>query len=238
MRIPVVPEAPRTVTRRRPPPTGSRALPPELSTVIDVTDEPSLSVRTAAGLDVAYDEETDLLAAAVVVLDAKTLEPLETSVQVGKTGQRVVTGESVPRQVPALLDAVRQLGRRPDVLICDGQGIAHPHRFGLACHLGAMTNLPTIGVAKAPIVGSYDPPGDERGQHAPLRHAGETVGRALRTQTGVKPVYVSVGHRIDLDDACRVVIGLTPHYRLPETIRQADQLARRGLREFLDALAG
>lgn len=229
MRSPVVPEAPRNVTNGRGELPGAR-------TLIDVTDTQSLSVRTAAGVDVAYDEATDLLAAAVVVLDTQTLEPIESSVQVGRTGQKFVTGESLPRQVPALVDAVRQLTCQPDVLICDGQGIAHPHRFGLACHVGAITNLPTVGVAKAPVVGSYDQPGDERGAWAPLRHAGETVGRALRTQTGVKPVYVSVGHRITLDEACAAVLHLTPHYRLPETIRLADQLARRGLREFLEAV--
>lgn len=205
--------------------------------VLDMTDDHPRPVHTAAGLDAAYDEATGLMAAAVVVLDTNTLEPVETSVMVGRSEQRSVTGDTLPRQVPALVEAVSKLTVRPDLLICDGQGIAHANRFGLACQIGTLTNLPTIGVAKAPVIGATADPGPERGASAPLRHAGETVGRALRTQTGVKPVYVSIGYRIDLDTACEAVLKLCPTYRLPETTRQADQLARRGLREFLDAFA-
>lgn len=117
----------------------------------------------------------------------------------------------------------------PDLLVCDGHGLAHPRRFGLACHLGVLTGLPSVGVGKTPLLGAYQPPCEERGSCADMRDGGEVVGRALRTQRGVKPVFVSAGHRIDLDTATRHVLALSPRYRLPETTRRADSLSRTAL---------
>ncbi|MEU4425315.1 deoxyribonuclease V [Actinoplanes sp. NPDC024001] len=182
------------------------------------------SPTTVAGLDVAYDG--DRLAAAVVVLDATDLSVRDTAVVHGRPAFPYVPGLFAFREVPALLDALEKLSVRPDVLVCDGQGLAHPRRFGLAAHLGVLTDLPAFGVGKTRLVGEHEPVGAERGARSPLIDAGETVGAVLRTQSGVKPVYVSVGHRTDLDTVCALTLRLSPRYRLPETTRAADRACR------------
>ncbi|NKZ05889.1 endonuclease V [Actinomadura latina] len=189
--------------------------------------------RTVAGLDVSYAGDGGgtgtRLAAAAVVLDGATLEVLEESVAVGTAAFPYVPGLFAFRELPTLLDALRGLTTTPDLLVCDGFGVAHPRRFGLACHLGVLTGLPAIGVGKTAFVGTYEQPGARRGDASPLLDGGEVVGRVLRTRDGVKPVFVSVGHRTDLDTACRNVLSLTPEYRLPETTRRADRLSRDAL---------
>jgi deoxyribonuclease V len=117
------------------------------------------------------------------------------------------------------------LERAPDLLLCDGQGYAHPRRFGLACHLGVLTHLPTIGVAKSRLVGEHGSLGREKGARVPLTDGAETIGVVLRTREGVRPVYVSIGHRISLRTAIRYVLACTPRYRLPETTRWAHRIA-------------
>ncbi|WP_106398118.1 endonuclease V [Actinocorallia populi] len=194
-----------------------------------VRQEPGpAAVRTVAGLDVAYAD--DRVAAAVVVLDAATLRPVETAVAVERPSFPYVPGLFAFRELPALLSALRRLDTVPDLLVCDGHGRAHFRRFGLACHLGLLTGLPAMGVGKTFLVGEHVEPGRERGAFTDLVHEGEVVGRTVRTQTGVKPVYVSVGHRTDLEAATRHVLALSPSYRLPETTRQADRLSREALR--------
>jgi len=182
--------------------------------------------RTAAGLDVAYDG--DKLCAAVVVVDLTSLETVDQVVVPGGTDFPYVPGLFAFRELPALTSALERLTTSPDVLICDGQGVAHPRRFGLASHLGVVTGLPSIGVAKTPM-GQYDPPGPNRGDWTELTDADDVVGRALRTQREVKPLFVSIGHRIDLDTACALVLDLAPKYRQPETTRRADHLCRQAL---------
>ncbi|WP_030164134.1 endonuclease V [Spirillospora albida] len=189
--------------------------------------------RTVAGLDVSYAGDGGgtgtRLTAAVVVLDAATLEVVEESVVSGTAAFPYVPGLFAFRELPALVAALRALRTTPDVLVCDGYGVAHPRRFGLACHLGVLTGLPSIGVAKTGFIGTYEPPGPRRGDASPLTDGGEVVGRVLRTRDGVKPVFVSVGHRADLDSACRLVLDLAPEFRLPETTRRADRLSRAAL---------
>lgn len=195
-----------------------------------VLDRPGpVTIRTAAGLDVAYGAD-DRLAAAVVVLDAGTLAEVDRAVVTGRAAFPYVPGLFAFRELPALADALGALRVTPDLLVCDGHGIAHPRRFGLACHLGVLTGLPTVGVAKTPLVGTWDPPGPERGAWSPLTDGGDVLGRVLRTRAGVKPVFVSVGSGLDLDTATRHVLALTPRYRLPETTRSADSAARAALR--------
>ncbi|MCQ4044390.1 endonuclease V [Streptantibioticus rubrisoli] len=188
--------------------------------------------RLVAGLDVAYAEGSDRVAAAVVVLDARTLEVVERATAVGEATFPYVPGLFAFRELPVLVEALSRLQTVPELLLCDGQGLAHPRRFGLACHLGVLTGIPAAGVAKTTFVGGYDAAAldPRRGAGAPLVDAGETVGRALRTRDGVKPVYVSTGHGIDLDTACRHVLALAPKYRLPQTTRLADRLSRDVLR--------
>ncbi|HEY3747567.1 MAG TPA: endonuclease V [Pseudonocardiaceae bacterium] len=200
----------------------------ELRPLVSTTTPDGLVVRTAAGLDVSYAEGSDRLVAAVVVLDVADLRVVDSAVVAGEARFPYVPGLFAFRELPALVDALDRLTVTPDLLVCDGQGIAHPRRFGLACHVGVLTGLPTVGVAKTPL-GRYDPPGDHRGDGSPLVMGEDVVGRALRTQNGVRPVFVSTGHRIDVDRACTEVLRLTPRYRLPETTRQADHLSRQAL---------
>ncbi|MFC9392163.1 endonuclease V [Streptomyces sp. NPDC057027] len=188
------------------------------------------------GLDVAYDDERDLVAAAAVVLDARTLDVVEEATAVGRVSFPYVPGLLAFREIPTVLAALDSLSADPGLLVCDGYGLAHPRRFGLASHLGVLTGRPSIGVAKNPFTFTYEQPGDARGDFAPLLADGEEVGRALRTQAGVKPVYVSVGHRVSLDNACAHTLLLSPRYRVPETTRHADSLCRRALKEAQESL--
>ncbi|MFF7636595.1 endonuclease V [Kitasatospora sp. NPDC008050] len=184
-----------------------------------------------AGVDVAYDDERNTVAAAAVLLDLGTLEVVEESTAVGPIAFPYLPGLLAFREIPAVIDALAGLRRRPDLVVCDGYGLAHPRRLGLASHLGVLTGLPTLGAAKTPFGFDHQDPAPERGAWSPLldRDSGEEVGRAVRTRAGVKPVFVSVGHRIGLTEAVSVVLALTPRYRLPETTRQADSLCRRTL---------
>lgn len=189
--------------------------------------------RTAAGVDVAYDDEAGVCAAAVAVLDVSSLEVVESATAVSRVEFPYVSGLLAFREIPAVVAALRRLDRRPDVFVCDGYGIAHPRRAGLASHLGVLTGVPSFGVAKNPLYFAWDAPGAERGSSAPLLDGREEVGRVLRTQTGVKPVYVSPGHLIGAADACSFTLRLASRFRLPETTRVADRLCRGAL---LDAV--
>lgn len=215
----------------------ARRIQDELRGLLDLDAPGPQRIETIAGLDVAYDEGSERLAAAVVVLRAKTLEVVAASSAVGTAAFPYVPGLFAFRELPTLVEALRALTVVPDLLVCDGHGVAHPRRFGLACHLGVLTGLPSVGVGKTRLVGAYEEPPAERGASSPLVEGGEVVGRVLRTQRGVKPVFVSVGHRIDLDTACRHVLAAAPRYRLPETTRRADRLSRDLLSEY-DLLPG
>ncbi|MGX1811438.1 endonuclease V [Nocardia sp. NPDC055321] len=181
--------------------------------------------ETIAGLDSAYGDD-GTVAAAIVLLAAGSLATLETATARGNTGFPYVPGLLAFRELPTTLAAFENLATTPDLIVCDSQGLAHPRRFGFACHIGLLTGIPTLGVAKN-AWGEYDEPGTERGAWSTITIDGDPVGRALRTRAGVKPVFVSVGHLIDLDTACDQVLALTPEFRQPETTRQADRLCRQ-----------
>ncbi len=202
--------------------------------VLDETGPPPGTGRVT-GVDVAYDDERDLVAAAAVVLDAATLDVVAESTAVGRISFPYVPGLLAFREIPTVLAALEALPCPPGAVICDGYGLAHPRRFGLASHLGVLTGLPTIGVAKNPFTFTHDEPGTPRGSTSPLFAGREEVGRALRTRHAVKPVFVSIGHRVSLDNACAHTLALTPAYRLPETTRRADALCRRALAEITPA---
>ncbi|MEV1110389.1 endonuclease V [Micromonospora sp. NPDC049751] len=201
----------------------------ELRPLVDLVGPGPLAPDTVAGLDVAYAESGDLLAAAVTVLDARTRTVVDSAVSVGRPAFDYVPGLFAFREAPALLAALDAVKTVPDLLVCDGHGLAHPRRFGLACHLGVVTGLPAIGVGKTPLVGEWEAPAAERGAWSALRDGGEVLGRVVRTRDGVKPVFVSVGHRMSLENATARVLALTPRYRLPETTRTADRLCRDAL---------
>ncbi|CAM4417782.1 endonuclease V [Nocardia ninae] len=213
-------------------PDAAIAVQDELRPKVETTRQAG-EFGTIAGLDSAY-AETGEVAAAVVVLRANTLETIESAVAHGTSNFPYHPGLLAFRELPTTMRALAQLDAAPDLLVCDAQGLAHPRRFGLACHLGVLTGIPTIGVAKS-VWGDYREPGPERGARTDITIDGEVVGSALRTRTDVKPVFVSVGHRIDLDTACAQVLALTPRYRLPETTRRADSLCRAELRAALGA---
>ncbi|MFF8958443.1 endonuclease V [Streptomyces sp. NPDC014894] len=191
---------------------------------------PEPGTGTVTGVDVAYDDARGIVAAAAVVLDARTLAVVAEATAVGRVAFPYVPGLLAFRELPAVLAALRSLTADPGLVVCDGYGRAHPRRFGLASHLGVLTGLPTIGVAKNPFVFDHGALGPDRGDTAALRaDDGEEVGRALRTRSGVKPVYVSAGHRTGLDAACAHTLRLAPRYRVPETTRRADRLCREAL---------
>ncbi|WP_030763452.1 endonuclease V [Streptomyces sp. NRRL F-2664] len=211
----------------------ARAIQDELRHHVVLTEPgPPPGRGLVAGVDVAYDDTRDLVAAAAVVLDAATLEVVEQATAVGHVSFPYVPGLLAFRELPTVLAALDALTARPDLVVCDGYGLAHPRGFGLACHLGVVTGLPSVGVAKNPFTFTHEEPGTGRGESAALLAAdGAEVGRALRTQSGIKPVYVSVGHRVSLDNACAHALALSPRFRIPETTRHADSLCRRALRE-------
>nr|WP_246481258.1 endonuclease V [Amycolatopsis umgeniensis] len=201
--------------------------------LVDLEDRCPQEILTVTGLDVAYDEPSGLIAAAAVTLDTSGFRVVEERTVVSRVSFPYEPGLFAFRELPPLLDALRALDHPPDLLVCDGHGLAHPRRFGLACHVGVVTGLPSIGVGKTRFIGEHDEPGRERGSRAPLLDDGEVVGAVLRTRDEVKPVYVSVGHKISLDRACREVLRLCPAFRQPETTRHADRLARDALKEVL-----
>jgi len=201
----------------------ARALQAELAGEVD-TRRKVTRWKTVAAADVSYNQHDPRLFAAVVVVDARTLEVIE---QAGVTAEArfpYIPGLLSFREAPPVLDAFRQLKTRPDVVVCDGQGLAHPRRMGLACHLGLWLGLPTVGCAKSRLVGAYDAPGPDRGDRSPLVDKGETVGAVVRTRARVSPLFVSAGHLCDLDSAVKVVLGGATKYRLPHAGRLAHAL--------------
>jgi deoxyribonuclease V len=191
------------------------------------------AVKYVAGVDVAYDQKSGKLVAAAVVLDAGSLDVAETAIAEDVARFPYIPGLFSFREIPPIAKALKKLNISPDLIVCDGQGIAHPRLFGIASHLGVLFDVPTIGCAKTRLMGEAGQPEIQRGSHAPLTDHGEVIGNVLRTQDHVKPIYVSIGHRISLSTACDWILKLSPHYRLPETTRKADQTVRRALKNRL-----
>jgi deoxyribonuclease V len=203
-------------------PAEARALQKSLAARVDVST-PLGPWRTVAAADVSYNKYSDRLYAAVIVVRAGTFEVVERVGVVGKATFPYVPGLLSFREAPVVLDAFRKLATRPDVVLCDGQGIAHPRRIGLASHLGLWLDLPTIGCAKSLLCGTYNEPGPDRGDRSPLVDRGEVVGSVVRTRSRVSPVYVSPGHRGDLEGAVAVTLATSVKYRLPVPARLAHE---------------
>lgn len=183
------------------------------------------SIKHVAGVDVGFEQDGRITRAAVIILSFPELEVVEKSLARVPTTFPYIPGLLSFRELPAILSALRSIKTKLDILLCDGQGIAHPRRFGIASHLGVLLNVPTIGVAKTRLVGRYAEPAHEKGSWSPLMDGEETIGAVLRTRAGVKPVYVSSGHRVSLKTAIKITLACTTRYRLPETTRQAHHLA-------------
>jgi deoxyribonuclease V len=184
-------------------------------------------VETVAGIDVSIRDDT--AQAAIAVLRLPDLDVVDKAIYRCAVPFPYVPGLLSFREMPAILPALERLSVRPDVLMTDSQGLAHPRRFGLACHLGVVLDHPALGVAKSRLTG--EPAGNlatEKGAHVPLVDGGKTVGALLRTRTDVNPVYVSIGHRMTLDDALQLTLECSPRYKIPEPTRQAHALSRTG----------
>ena len=184
-----------------------------------------IAPKLIAGVDISVRKGQEMASGAVVVLNYPELKVVETRVARGRLNFPYIPGFLSFRELPLILAACEQLIVTPDLIIVDGQGIAHPRRFGLASHLGLFLDTPTIGCAKSRLCRDYKEPGIEPGSHAEITDKGETVGAALRTKLWVKPVYISIGHKIDLQDAIHWVLECCRGYRLPEATRLAHQAA-------------
>ena len=182
-------------------------------------------IETVAGVDTGYRD--DHARAAVVVMHLADLEILEETVATLPVRFPYAPGLLAFREGPVIIKALGKLKTPPDLFMFDGQGIAHPRRFGVASHIGLLLDMPAVGCAKTRLVGDYEPPQRDAGSTSLLTDANETIGAVVRTRTGVKPVFVSIGHRMDLNDSIRVVLKSCRGYRLPEPLRRADQLSRK-----------
>ncbi|MCP6763206.1 MAG: deoxyribonuclease V [Fischerella sp. CENA71] len=201
------------------------AIQEEMQTEVITSDQLQEPVQYVAGVDMGFEADGTISRAAVAVLSFPDLKLQETSIARRPTSFPYIPGFLSFREIPAVLDALEKIKITPDLILCDGQGIAHPRRFGIACHLGVIIDIPTIGVAKSLLIGKHEELSETRGSWQPLIHKDEIIGAVLRTRVGVKPVYVSSGHRISLSTAIDYVLRCTPKYRLPETTRIADKLA-------------
>ncbi|MDE2801854.1 MAG: deoxyribonuclease V [Chloroflexota bacterium] len=197
------------------------ALQRRLAGLVSTVNETAQPLRYVAGVDISAPDDQGWVRGAIVVLRWPELTLAE--VRIGRAQPPVpyIPGYLAFREVPAAEDALERLEITPDVILVDGQGMAHPRRFGVACHLGLTSSVPTIGCAKSRLTGRWEGLGDERASSAPLVDRGEVIGAAVRTRTGVSPVYVSVGHRIDLETAIAVTLGCCRKHRLPEPTRLA-----------------
>ncbi|NET33121.1 MAG: deoxyribonuclease V [Cyanothece sp. SIO1E1] len=203
---------------------GAIALQKELQPTVITTDQLG-EVHHVAGVDVGFEAAGTITRAAVVVLRFPQLELVEQAIARRPTTFPYIPGLLSFREAPTVLAALEQLQITPDLLLCDGAGIAHPRRLGIASHLGLLLNAPTIGVAKSRLVGTHAEVPNQKGAWVALQDQAETIGAVLRTRVGTKPLYISSGHRISLNTAIDYVLRCTPKYRLPETTRLADKLA-------------
>lgn len=208
-------------------PARARAVQEELAPRV-VTENRLGPVRLVAGADVAFRDGGRTAQAGACVLAYPALEVLDTAVARLPVTFPYVPGLLAFRELGPVVDVLARMPARPDVILCDGHGVAHPRRFGLACYVGLVTGIPTVGVAKSRFVGEFETPGAERGAWEILWHRGEAVGSVLRTRTGVRPVFVSPGHLVDQAAARELALACAPRYRVPEPTRRADRLAAGG----------
>ncbi|MGE3714279.1 MAG: deoxyribonuclease V [Alphaproteobacteria bacterium] len=210
-------------------PADARRIQNELREQLHIADEMG-AVRLIAGIDVGYDKRNNQGRASISLI-----RPDDLTVQGHTVAQAEVLFPYVPgllsfRELPVILKALQQLRQTPDLFMVDGQGIAHPRRMGIAAHLGLVMDMPSIGVAKSRLTGSYDEPADEKGATSLLMDKGERIGTVLRSKKGCKPLFISPGHRVGHDTALKVTLACLTRYRLPEPTRIADKLSKTGSR--------
>ncbi len=219
-------------------PAEAIALQQTLAADIISYDDLDHDIQYVAGIDVGFEDNGQTTRAAVCVLTLSDLAVVDSAVAHLPTTFPYIPGLLSFREVPAILAALEQLKVIPQLLFCDGQGLAHPRHFGIACHVGLLTGLPSIGVGKSKLIGSHAAVGNNKGDWQPLLHKNETLGAVLRSRVNVKPLYISIGHRINLATAVDYVMRCLTRYKLPETTRLADKLAskRAGLPQNLSLL--
>ena len=217
--------------------TTARAMKIQVELAAEVSHTGSISSpRLIAGVDISVNRWAKTGTGAVVVLSYPELELVEVKVVTDRLNFPYIPGLLSFREAPLILAACEELAVTPDLVMVDGQGIAHPRRLGLASHLGLFLDIPTIGCAKSRLCGSHEEPGYEAGSYAGLSDNGEVIGAAVRTRTGVKPVYVSIGHKVDLPSTIRQVLRCCRGYRLPEPTRLAHQAAGGNLKTDVKSL--
>ena len=197
----------------------------ELRTLVKLENDFG-TIKTIAGVDVGYDLERELTKAVVAVLSYPSLELQTSVIAYAKTDFPYISGLLAFREVPAILKALSCLSEPPDLLMVDGQGVSHPRRMGIAAHLGVVTNLPAIGVAKSRLTGKHTELAPEKFAQTPLNDRGEIIGTVLCSKDKCNPLYISAGHRIDQETALEITKRCITTYRLPEPTRIADQISK------------
>lgn len=195
--------------------------------------KPRNSFRYIAGVDAAFLKGTEQCIAGVVLWCVETNKVIEQHTVTAKLRFPYIPGLLTFREGPAIINVLRKLRMTPDVLMCDGQGIAHPRKCGIATHIGIIIDLPAVGCAKSRLIGDYQEPGSEKGDKSPLMDKDKVVGTVLRTRDNVKPVFISVGHKMDLSTAEQLVFACAIGYRLPEPTRLADHLVAAAKRDLI-----
>jgi deoxyribonuclease V len=203
-------------------PTEAIALQRELATRVELADR-FRPLRRICGLDVSYDRGDEWFFAAAVVFSYPKMAIQQVALAKARSPFPYVPGLLSFREIPVVAEALAQIGEPVDLLVCDGQGLAHPRRFGLACHLGVIYDTPSLGLAKSRLIGEADEPGPARGAWTWLRHDGERIGQVVRTRDGVAPLFVSPGHRLTFGAARKLALALCRQWRLPETTRAAHE---------------
>lgn len=214
-------------------PKQAIALQKQLATKIEKKDRLPTSINFIAGVDIGFEKQNGetITRAVIVVLEYPSLQVVDYSLHREPTRMPYIPGLLSFREVPAAIEAYKQLKQRPDLIMVDGQGIAHPRRLGVASHLGLWLDTPTIGVAKKRLCGQHLELPPQKGSHVPLEHKGEIIGAVLRSKNNINPLYISIGHRINLETACQWVNNCLTKFKLPEPTRQADRLASRRVPE-------
>lgn len=188
-------------------------------------------IQYVGGADIAFNKENNTVFAAIVVLRYADMTVVSQASIKTEITFPYIPGLLSFRELPALLEVWDRLPIKPDVMMMDGQGLAHPRRFGEACHFGLWTDCPTFGCGKTRLLGNYEQLADAKGSTAEMLDKGEVIAKAVRTQNKINPVYISVGHKITLDEAVQIALNCAPKYRIPEPTRQADMLVNRLRRE-------
>ncbi|MCD9087674.1 deoxyribonuclease V [Stenotrophomonas sp. SY1] len=197
----------------------------ELAARVELDDALVGLPERIAGIDTGFEDDGRVTRSAAVLVDGRSLQPLHSTLARQPTALPYIPGLLSFRELPAALDALAQLPEAPALVMVDGHGIAHPRGLGIAAHLGVLTGLPSIGVGKSRLVGDYEEPGPQRGDHTPLFHKGRQVGWVLRSKPRCKPLFVSPGHRVSVQACLPLVLDCLAGYRLPEPTRLADRLA-------------